>query len=190
MLADYERAAALEMLEGLPLREGDDADAAGDEEDEDDDGAMPRLSLADARALARAALARAHAAEPMLGGQAFQAWLGSHSMARARLGWSREDLAAAARKCAVSASARFCQRARILRSSRSLSRYALEALALDEVPSIEPSTLAKMGLRGVEGLPTARGVARGERRGGDGRARRAGGGADRRRELPVFQNRP
>ena len=37
MLADYERAAALEMLEGLPLREGDDADAAGDEEDEDDD---------------------------------------------------------------------------------------------------------------------------------------------------------
>ena len=50
---------------------------------------MPRLSLADARALARAALARAHAAEPMLGGQAFQAWLGSHSMARARLGCTK-----------------------------------------------------------------------------------------------------
>ena len=187
MLADYERAAALEMLEGLPLREGDDADAAGDEEDEDDDGAMLRLSLADARALARAALARAHDAEPMLGGQAFQAWLGSHSMARSRLGWSRDDLVAAARAC-VAISALFSHIA-----SRVISlalRYALEALALDEVPSIEPSTLAKMGLRGVEGLPTARGVARGERRGGDGRARRAGGGADRRRELPVFQNRP
>jgi ATP-dependent RNA helicase MSS116, mitochondrial len=83
----------------------------------------------------------------------YQAWLGYYKAHSRAMGWDDERLVAEANK------------------------FALEVLGTGEVPGLQKSTVAKMGLKGVRGLnvvPNAPKPPRGEG-GGEGRSAGAGG---------------
>jgi len=74
------------------------------------------------------ALKATHRANPQMGGQAYQAWMGFYNSYLGKLHWSKEDLVSHA------------------------NYYAVECMKLSGPPPLEPKTVGKMGLKGVPGL--------------------------------------
>jgi ATP-dependent RNA helicase MSS116 len=74
------------------------------------------------------ALKNAHRANPQLGGQAYQAWMGFYNSYLGKLHWTKEQLVSQA------------------------NYYAVECMKLSGPPPLEPKTVGKMGLKGTPGL--------------------------------------
>ncbi|KAJ3077398.1 hypothetical protein HDU98_000048 [Podochytrium sp. JEL0797] len=88
-------------------------------------------------------------------GQAYQAWLGFYNGYSREIGWSKEQLVAAA------------------------GEFAVDVCGCASVPGLERKTVGKMGLKGVAGLVYADGASGGGGGGGGGGQRGGRGGGQR-----------
>lgn len=106
-------------------------------------------ALSKAKMLVTRALPKMHAANPQIGGQAYQAWLGQHKSHIGKMKWSTAELVQWA------------------------NYFATDIMGLSEVPALEAKTVGMMGLKGVPGVVVNKGGGGGKGGGGKGKG---GGG--------------
>merc|ERR1719277_3001007 len=112
MLTDAEQY-FLKQLKDLPIEQGNDVDQS---------------ELEAMRSSLEQALAKTHKANPQLGEQVYQAWMGFYNGFLKKLGWTKS---------------KFVEEA---------NHYAIECMKLKTVPKISAKTVGKMGMKGTPGL--------------------------------------
>jgi len=133
LLCDFERY-FLQIVKDLPLKERK----------------LPDVTEASNRTWQ--AMAAARKADPQIGAQAYQAWLGQRKGLISKMHWTVEELVEWA------------------------NYFATDVMGLPEVPALEPKTVGMMGLKGVPGLVVQRRVRENEEGGrGQGGPRKRGG---------------
>jgi len=94
--------------------------------------APDRAELDKMRHSTEAALRNAHRANPQLGAQVYQAWIGFYNTYLRKLNWTKQELVSQA------------------------NHYALDCMKLGGIPALDPKTVGKMGLKGTPGLVIGR----------------------------------